>query len=305
MTLESFPPELLEAILLQVDLQTLLLAQRTSRYWARCIRESSALQQALFFHPVTPQPPSEPQLNPLLADRFPWWFPRKGQASSQAFGPSAVHGFLVGYKKDAYFRCNSSWRRMLVQQPPVESCGWVERTESVAGLVTLRRWTIPLTIIGDGDGDGGGLRMNGLYDLAVGASPLASGEEKKNRHFRVFWRGPDSHDAGLSVSRPWPPLPSPNLQPSGDTRYLRSLKKARAACEVVLDTWDTAVDRRLPDSPEHGDGSMRPFQFPFPDWDRDSLLARRVMHESASIDTAPMSCTAPWRTLPDEEDVDL
>ncbi|GKT46867.1 uncharacterized protein ColSpa_07048 [Colletotrichum spaethianum] len=87
-------PELLEAILVQVDMRTLLVsACRVSRTWKALMDESPVLQQALFFKPVSnvsraaihglegaafPKIPSEYALstndarliNPLLAEKF-------------------------------------------------------------------------------------------------------------------------------------------------------------------------------------------------------------------------------------------
>ncbi|KAK3936401.1 hypothetical protein QBC46DRAFT_345621 [Diplogelasinospora grovesii] len=48
-----FIPELLEAILLHIDMVTLLVsASRVSRHWRDVISKSSKLQEALFFKPV-------------------------------------------------------------------------------------------------------------------------------------------------------------------------------------------------------------------------------------------------------------
>ncbi|KFY43191.1 hypothetical protein V494_02083 [Pseudogymnoascus sp. VKM F-4513 (FW-928)] len=85
-------PELLEAILLDVDMKTLLLSQRVNRNWASIITASSVLQQALFFQPaqevssIIPFDPtdnhfgdhdSEIIYNPLLVAKFgPAFFKR-------------------------------------------------------------------------------------------------------------------------------------------------------------------------------------------------------------------------------------
>ncbi|ELR08100.1 hypothetical protein GMDG_02927 [Pseudogymnoascus destructans 20631-21] len=45
-------PDILEAILLSVDMKTLLLSQRVSRDWASIMASSLVIQQALFFQPV-------------------------------------------------------------------------------------------------------------------------------------------------------------------------------------------------------------------------------------------------------------
>jgi hypothetical protein len=78
MGLDNFPEELIEIILISVnDEQTLLPAQRVCRRWAHCIQGSRILRQALFFQPIQSNLLKTiiPRLNPLLAAKFPYWFP--------------------------------------------------------------------------------------------------------------------------------------------------------------------------------------------------------------------------------------
>lgn len=92
-------PELLEEILLNLDLTTLLVSvPRVSKKWNQIVSTSTALQQALYFRPVpssssTPrtgnsanleQEQTQPVPNPLLVDKFGSCF--------FDFGPT--HGFL-------------------------------------------------------------------------------------------------------------------------------------------------------------------------------------------------------------------
>src|SRR5437879_630808 len=75
--------ELLELILLQLDLRTLLTAaQRTCRYWKTLIRDSPSLQKYLFLMPDESAPKS---WNPLLAEAFPSFFSQDG-TSATGFG---------------------------------------------------------------------------------------------------------------------------------------------------------------------------------------------------------------------------
>lgn len=88
-------PELLEAILLYVDMKTLLLSQRVSRNWASIVASSLVIQQALFFQPVQevssiiPFDPADNHFgdhdskiiyNPLLVTKFGPAFFERGNA---------------------------------------------------------------------------------------------------------------------------------------------------------------------------------------------------------------------------------
>ncbi|KAJ5218530.1 uncharacterized protein N7498_000629 [Penicillium cinerascens] len=140
-----------------------------------------------------------PEVNPLLVDPFPYWFPSDDRnACRKASGASAMRALLEDHK-DAYFRENASWCRMLVQQPPVQSMsiGWLKLTEVQWDCVKAFWWELPLEKVKSG----GGPRMDVLYDLAMGTS----GEENKNRYFRVCWR---------RIPWFWGPY-SPGMRPRG------------------------------------------------------------------------------------------
>lgn len=111
--------ELLELILLQLDLRTLLTAaQRICRYWKTLIRDSPSLRKYLFLMPDESAPKS---WNPLLAEAFPSFFSRDG-TSATGFGRFTFATFDMIQRPDkitAYNRKEASWRRMLVQQPPI------------------------------------------------------------------------------------------------------------------------------------------------------------------------------------------
>ncbi|KAJ5166048.1 hypothetical protein N7492_006344 [Penicillium capsulatum] len=105
-------PELLELMLLRLDLQTLLISpQLICRAWSALIRESSAIQRMLFFEPAQD---SEKRRNSLLIDAFPSFFNEGTTLTLSELG-------MIKHpaKTAAYTHKEASWRRMLVQQPPV------------------------------------------------------------------------------------------------------------------------------------------------------------------------------------------
>ncbi|PYH43016.1 uncharacterized protein BP01DRAFT_122553 [Aspergillus saccharolyticus JOP 1030-1] len=149
-------PELLELILTQLDLRTLLTsAQRTCRTWHTLIRTSLPLQEALFFHPIKSghNAPSHdstttPTINPLLQ----WAFPQFLSQPPSDYYPSSLNPFddLTSLahraKHPAYLRPEASWRRMLVQQPPARSVGVLTASHGPFGSeLGLESWVgIPL-----------------------------------------------------------------------------------------------------------------------------------------------------------------
>ncbi|KAE8135354.1 hypothetical protein BDV38DRAFT_284989 [Aspergillus pseudotamarii] len=114
-TLSTF--ELLELILLQLDTQTLLTAQRICQAWSRIIQESVPIQKALFFIPTDSSSASTKVQNPLLAKMFPSFF------QSNPTLLASVDMLQRPEKLEAYIRPEASWRRMLVQQPPIFRIG--------------------------------------------------------------------------------------------------------------------------------------------------------------------------------------
>lgn len=74
-------PEILEIILAEIDIRTLLTyTQRVCRAWLNLINASPSIQKALFFTPIKE---SEWEIgkktpNPLLAEFFPFSFPKRG-----------------------------------------------------------------------------------------------------------------------------------------------------------------------------------------------------------------------------------
>ncbi|KAI0025777.1 hypothetical protein F4780DRAFT_225815 [Xylariomycetidae sp. FL0641] len=138
-------PELLEAILLKLDIRTLLVsAQRVNRYWHGLVSESPDLQRALFFRPDHTATRSE---NPLLASTFRCCFPHLHQTSADHLMliPRTVESlggasmwlstlYPIWQNREAFARRTASWRRMLVQQPPLNDIGsiWIILTPDLA-----------------------------------------------------------------------------------------------------------------------------------------------------------------------------
>lgn len=132
------PLEVLELILLQLDLRTLLVAATcVCHAWAELIRDSPAIQRRLFFAPDPDIQPSAPIHCALLADAFPsvfvyhrtgaFWEDDLGDPTRQ-FSVKSWDLILHPNRQPAYLRPEASWRRMLVQQPPIYKLGvWFEQ----------------------------------------------------------------------------------------------------------------------------------------------------------------------------------
>lgn len=117
--------ELLELILLEIDTQTLLTsANRVSRYWHNVIQQSVQLQTKLFLRSLlVPQQDDDNKHN------------KQGQVSAAICTNTLLLSRfqdLLGNNKspkdnngdsDKISRPEASWRRMLLQQPPVRKLG--------------------------------------------------------------------------------------------------------------------------------------------------------------------------------------
>lgn len=134
-------PEIFELILLNLDTRTLLTkATRICHAWSHFINSSPPIQWALFFRPLTNSLNKTKTQNPLLAATFPSIFHQStssnGGSTNKNNDPETdtstiddkINSRLTftsfdmvrnPLKWDAYIRPEASWRRMLVQQPPV------------------------------------------------------------------------------------------------------------------------------------------------------------------------------------------
>ncbi|KAH8204553.1 hypothetical protein TruAng_001327 [Truncatella angustata] len=127
--------ELLEAILIEVDMRTLLVsAQQVTKWWRCVILQSNRLQKKLFF---SGDNSSRNKLNPLLKGAFDFCFfnPKwvEDEPGSDAFWLATSCGaicqpvrWLAGddvsrfmTDLEAFGRPQASWRNMLVHQPPI------------------------------------------------------------------------------------------------------------------------------------------------------------------------------------------
>ncbi|PYI34996.1 hypothetical protein BP00DRAFT_463002 [Aspergillus indologenus CBS 114.80] len=96
-------PELVEQILLQMDMQTLLISTRVCYLWHDLISKSKAMQTSLFFQPAENTPQGERRTaNPLIIQKI--WPEYLGSSDT-------CHC-------EYYERPEASWRRMLLHQPP-------------------------------------------------------------------------------------------------------------------------------------------------------------------------------------------
>ena len=125
-------PEILEMILLETDTRTLLTsAQRVCHKWHCLIKQSTALQAALFFKPVKYTLPRGVSAirNPFLTDDIWPWFCAKYVHRFKA--PPVEGGVKIAQIDDEYSerfaREGASWKRMLFQQPPRSCIGLVEK----------------------------------------------------------------------------------------------------------------------------------------------------------------------------------
>ncbi|PYH32459.1 F-box protein [Aspergillus neoniger CBS 115656] len=124
-------PELLEMILLQLDMRTLLVsAQRVCRAWHTLIKDSSSLQTLLFFKPATDPFPTELRARELVEDNpllsYIWhefWRKRVSTSSVNLNLPQ-----LDPQRQNVFLREEASWRQMLLRQPPVSLMAVVEKT---------------------------------------------------------------------------------------------------------------------------------------------------------------------------------
>lgn len=130
--------ELLEAVLMQLDVRTLLVsAQRVNKRWYNVIGNAD-LQKKLFLAPDYDAMVSTE--NELLQEIFPFCFPEKprGETLERSIAASNTRLYhyclrMGGYgrhlswtewttlrnKADAFSREDASWRRMLTHQPPL------------------------------------------------------------------------------------------------------------------------------------------------------------------------------------------
>ncbi|RAH72407.1 F-box protein [Aspergillus aculeatinus CBS 121060] len=129
--------EILETILLHVDIQSLLTsAQRVCHAWHDLISTPS-LQKHLFLTPDWERP--QPQRNPLLVHVFPGWFIIEHGVDPDYRKKVGRDGLNPRWdltqpdQKASFIRKDASWRRMLVQQPPIRGLISFTRRSALGG----------------------------------------------------------------------------------------------------------------------------------------------------------------------------
>ncbi|KAE9407529.1 hypothetical protein BT96DRAFT_105377 [Gymnopus androsaceus JB14] len=121
-------PKLLDRILSQLDMRTLLTAaQLVSRYWHDIITQSPSIQQALCFQPKH-STANERMQNPLLAELFEPWFDEDGVHYRRKFMEMPLAS-----ARDVFLREDATWCQMLVAQPPVLQLGIWTQTQAMRG----------------------------------------------------------------------------------------------------------------------------------------------------------------------------
>lgn len=154
--------ELLEAILLHLDMRSLLTsALRICRKWRDLIHTSPSLQEALFLLPKGNSQRHNATFNPLLVELFPLLFdfpatPTPRPQGHNRFNHEAVESLPIGRRMAAFYRINASWRRMHVRQPLLERmCVWaLDKNRGREETMTILRYPE-------------GLRMESLYFLVL------------------------------------------------------------------------------------------------------------------------------------------
>lgn len=128
-------PELLEMILTQADMRTLLTSARVSQNWFNLISTSPSIQKALFFTPIKESEwgREEKILNPLLTEAFPSLFPTKYKLHHDHFDICSLPMAKDDLAMARFTRKGASWRKMLVQQPPISGIGLFAIYSSMGG----------------------------------------------------------------------------------------------------------------------------------------------------------------------------
>jgi hypothetical protein len=115
----------------------------------------------------------------------------------------------------------ASWRRMLVQQPPIMVLAGLERSVAPLDMTSLHRWGVPLHAFG-------GLRMNMLYELVVQTAEIAP----QYFYFRVCWSLYETYEFRHRLLKP-----DPDPLSSIDGNFAGPYKNALDGADFVLDIW--------------------------------------------------------------------
>lgn len=129
-------PEILEMILSGTDMRTLLTsAQRVCRNWTSLISNSRTIQKVLFFIPINDSEwgMGEKIPNPLLTETFASFFPVKTRPDIYQFDFRDLVMTRDASTMARFVRADASWRKMLVQQPPISEIGLFHICHAMGG----------------------------------------------------------------------------------------------------------------------------------------------------------------------------
>ncbi|KAF7516431.1 hypothetical protein PCG10_002133 [Penicillium crustosum] len=166
-------PEIVTSILHEMDMRTLIAAQRVCRMWATLIHESLSLQHALFLLPANNKNHTGPRIyNPVLAEAFPSFFPRTGNIYAKPDSEEDTNLTSLSFaknptKRNMYLRPEASWRRMLTTQPPIHTIGTFSSSSHMLGISWYQEKAARQK---------DGLRMAMFFELVVSLGPYMSDE---------------------------------------------------------------------------------------------------------------------------------
>ncbi|KAA8642797.1 uncharacterized protein ATNIH1004_009549 [Aspergillus tanneri] len=131
--------EILEEILLQTEIRTLLISATTvCHFWRNVIQGSSDLQATLFFKPSKKR--RRRNQNPFIqTDLWPDVFLRRHSMSPNRPSHDEIDMYPImdPNKENAYLRNEASWRRMLLYQPPTPYIAVLRCHYSTSGMLPL------------------------------------------------------------------------------------------------------------------------------------------------------------------------
>ncbi|KAJ5381092.1 uncharacterized protein N7496_003520 [Penicillium cataractarum] len=152
-------PEIITSIMHQMDMRTLITAQRVCQTWNNLIKSSRSLQQALFFLPDDTLDPTKPRIyNNLLAEIFPSFFPHITSTSTEQTTLTSIT-FVSNHKPlKKYLQPEASWRQMLTTNPPIRTIGHLSYATGMMGLTWTQQKALPQKH---------GLRMGTLFEMLI------------------------------------------------------------------------------------------------------------------------------------------
>ncbi|KAJ5987728.1 hypothetical protein N7481_002938 [Penicillium waksmanii] len=220
-----------------------------------------------------------------------------------AYGAGDMQDFLDS--KTVYLRPTASWRRMLVQQPPIMGLQWIDRSLGDRRIITMQRYNLPSEACGDG------LRMNTLYDLVVWSAEDA----EQFFYFRIAWSSYKTYSHQFRM----PSTSNPDPCGRNDPQYKSAFRYAIQNSSLLLDTWHT---ERMPFDLLNTFGEdtwtwdlIRGLKLPMGDFDVDKVLRKRKVEFVNSWCrmasdlyygyTQEMDSCSGGFPLPDEDDEDL